>query len=474
MLYLHIGAPKTGTNAIQRFLAAHGPRLAELGFAYAEPGRDGRHKHDGLKAEFAATTGAGGEAFAALRALRAAQPGQHLIVSEESFYRCSADEVKRLAAGMLGEGPVTVLAWVRDHAGHVVSTYGQTAKGGRSTHDFDTFFDEYMAGPSNAEVLSRWGDAFGWDHLRVRLFSPQALRDGDAVADFLEVLGLTRTQFEGDGAKPAKPNASPGWESVEITRAVCAEMEKRSGVSGVRRITSALRAAIRKAGEEAAPEGSRTEYLSAEQRARCNAATRADIEAINRHLSAPGLALPELSDGPGRSALPSVASVPSELVARAMAILALELGADLPDEKRARKKARTAEVAGGTEARRERRAARRAAAAAEGGEAAAGPSLRRRVGKPARPVKAAKAGKVAKAGKAEKAEKAGKPGKAAKPGKADKPAKTPEQKAARRARKATQATPPAADDPGEPAGALVAARPRPAGAAARKRGPATA
>src|SRR5688500_4835835 len=94
MLYFHIGAPKTGTNAIQRFLMAHGPRLAELGVVYAEPGRDGRHKHDGLKAEFSATTGLGGEAFAALRALHAAQPDKHIIVSEEAFYRCSADEVK--------------------------------------------------------------------------------------------------------------------------------------------------------------------------------------------------------------------------------------------------------------------------------------------------------------------------------------------------------------------------------------------
>jgi hypothetical protein len=438
MLYFHIGAPKTGTNAIQRFLMAHGPRLAELGVVYAEPGRDGRHKHDALKAEFSATTGLGGEAFAALRALHTAQPDKHIIVSEEAFYRCSADEVKRLAGGMLGDGPVTVLAWLRDSAGHVVSTYGQAVKGGRRTEDFDAFFDEYMAGPSNAETLSRWGDAFGWDRVQLRLYSPQTLRDGDAVSDFLQVLGLERGQFEGDGAKPAKPNASPGWESVELTRAVCAEMAQRSGVSGVRRITSALRSAIRKAAEAAAPEGSRTEYLTAEQRARCNAATRADIEALNRHLPAPGLPMPELREGPARAALPSVAGVPSDVVAAAMAILALELGGDLPDEKRARKKARNEHVTGSAEARRERRAARRAATA-DGSASGPATSLRRRTGKPDKPDKSDKPAKVRKADKPPRA------GKSAKAGKENKPPRTAEQKAARRARKADKAaaeTPP--------------------------------
>jgi hypothetical protein len=384
MLYLHIGAPKTGTNAIQRFIQTHQERLAEMGLVYPELGRDGRHKHDALKIEFQAVPGLGGAAFEQLRGLLAAQPDQKVFVSEEAFYHFDQAQVQRLAAGMLGGGPVKILVWFRDYASHAVSIYGQAAKAGRRVVDFDTFFESYMQWPRHADAIGFWGEAFGWDKLSVRYYSAETLVNGDAVADCLGVLGIDRVAVEsGGGESASKANASPGWQSVEMTRAVCEMLETLAGVKGSRRISTELRTAVRKAAEAAAPEPTRIEYLTEDQRRRCNEATLRDIEQLNRHLVGPTLPTPTLRDGPARAFLPTVAHVPGDVVAKAMASLAWELGSEMGDAKRDRKRQRLEKVAGTKE---ERRAARVAA----GGEAR--PSHAKAPGK-AR--KRAKAGELA-------------------------------------------------------------------------------
>lgn len=85
--------------------------------------------------------------------------------------------------------------------------------------------------------------------------------------------------------------------------------------------------------------GARADYLSAEQRRRCADLTRRDIEAINARLSVPALRMPtQQSTFADRAFLPSVAQVPSEAVAAAMSRLAILLAAQVPDGKVERKK----------------------------------------------------------------------------------------------------------------------------------------
>ena len=186
MLYLHIGTLKTGSTAIQSFMEAQAAGLAELGVLYPLAGRRNRHKHFYLRQEIRRTDGAGGEEWAALRDELAPHAGKTFLLSDEGFVLFGAEDIAHLRR-LLGEQPVTVVVYFRDYASWLPSLYAEYTKNGRNLLDFDAYFEQVMAEPSQADVIARWAEAFGWEHLCVRLFNSATLVNGDAVEDLLQM-----------------------------------------------------------------------------------------------------------------------------------------------------------------------------------------------------------------------------------------------------------------------------------------------
>jgi hypothetical protein len=140
-----------------------------------------------------------------------------------------------------------------------------------------------------------------------------------------------------------------------------------------------LKKPLRTACEAAVTAGSqeaRVDYLTAAQRAQCEARTRAEFAELNRHLPPPGLPLPTPSGARGRAFLPSIEQVSPALVAAAMARLAFTLdnGEAAQAERRERRAERVAERGGPAKAAGSRpwadpeRAARKLARFAANGE----------------------------------------------------------------------------------------------------------
>ena len=146
------------------------------------------------------------------------------------------------------------------------------------------------------------------------------------------------------------------------------------------------------------PDGSKAEYLSAEQRTRCNEQTERDLAYLNTKLPSPGLAPILLKSALSRAFLPTVAHVPATLVAAAMSQLAVLLAAQVSDgriERKRRLERREVAAARQDGGREERRARRRQAKDEQ---------RTLKADQPLRTDKAAKAARAARASKTSEAQ----------------------------------------------------------------------
>ncbi|MBT9386510.1 hypothetical protein KM176_21805 [Pseudooceanicola sp. CBS1P-1] len=140
-LILHIGTHKTGTSAIQGWLAGHGAALAGVGAHYGathRPPHPGLAKHTSL---FAALTGKGNapaQEFAAIRADFAASGQPTLILSEEGL---SAPRYRlfREIAPLLEGFDVRVVLMLRRQDLFVESLWNQVSKEGVNRLDLGDF-----------------------------------------------------------------------------------------------------------------------------------------------------------------------------------------------------------------------------------------------------------------------------------------------------------------------------------------------
>ena len=270
MLFIHIGMHKAGSSSIQAFLSENAARLADKGVLYPEAGRSGPAHHD------LAQPLRQGEVAADWPAIADAASERTVVLSSEAFCGCDPDQVRQAA----GAADVRILVWQRNAAEGAVSRYAQNTKRGRNLQPFDRFFDRI--GDSEqlliAPLLARWAQVFGASAIRVRSLDPEALAEGDLIADLLQALGV---EDDPTLVRPGRQNISPGWRALETIRALnrditaAGEPDERAQ----RFMRKAMPRAVARA-ETRLGLYERGAYLSPEQAARMVERYNADIAAL--------------------------------------------------------------------------------------------------------------------------------------------------------------------------------------------------
>ena len=222
-LLLHIGMPKAGSTAIQHFLKDNELKLADLRIHYLKAGLGQRElvKQSKLAQPFAYTLSPVQTRREPPKVKRdataenMAQAVTEIATTDFDTYVISVEELFPTFATNLVNADtkvsqmylewfqqlseicqITVLVYLRRQDLFVESLYAQFQKGGGSPLRL-LEFHEFLANLNDIgvldyeQVVANLGQLPGVQHIIVRPFERSQLKDGDAINDFAQILGIT-------------------------------------------------------------------------------------------------------------------------------------------------------------------------------------------------------------------------------------------------------------------------------------------
>jgi hypothetical protein len=228
VVYLHVGAPKTGTTYVQDLLFRNRERLAQEGLLYAADRFDDYFMAalDLLGLDWG---GLGNEAVGAWDRLIARirdWPGT-VVISHEILASASPEQVQRALVG-LTSAELHIVYSARDLGRQFPAEWQETIKHQRST-SFATFLDEqvadYEAGGTDwfwsvqswPQVLRRWGDSVTPSRVHLVTVPPAGSRQDLLWDRFRTLLGI---QPEWCTIASDRVNPSLGAAETSVLRAI--------------------------------------------------------------------------------------------------------------------------------------------------------------------------------------------------------------------------------------------------------------
>ncbi len=209
---LHIGGAKCGSSAIQAYLAQNAPLLAERGLGVPGIRLDFGSTVTGEQIWFFEDSVAAGDLPGIGIALRKlvsdanARGFSDVVISAENL--CNHPALPETFAAALADVDVQVVFYVRRQDDFLISSWQQW-----NLKRFDTVsaFLEQRVGKDARwlTMIAPWADAFGDHRVSVRPFVRQLLRDGDIVADFFDVIGVSQ-----EGLRALSRNANPSFDEA--------------------------------------------------------------------------------------------------------------------------------------------------------------------------------------------------------------------------------------------------------------------
>ncbi len=196
-LFLHIGAHKTGTSAIQRACLAARRGLRRQGWQVAEQPKGPPNWGNGF--EMSSDSGRITITAPTLAAIRARLAGgtQNAVLSAEDLFFLEEDEIARFAGAVCGGfDRVRILAYLRRQDELAVSQKAQAAKSIKAGDFFGLDHDRLPALTPMVRAylsfdakLAAWQRAFPEAEMILRVYDRRAFPAGNVVADFATLLG---------------------------------------------------------------------------------------------------------------------------------------------------------------------------------------------------------------------------------------------------------------------------------------------
>lgn len=307
-IFLHAGVWKTGSTAIQTFLAKNADQLRVRGVLipeYARNMQNYNHLFERLVARDEAGVQSVSESIA--RDIAGASPDT-LIISSEHFWHAPPDVLERVAA-MLRQfsDDVRVIAYIRPQDDMWASLYAQQAKFFRVRSAHNIWGNGDYIGPAIAEnamfyhrCFTVYQQIFGAGSVQLKLYDRRAFRDGDIVQDFLDWVGVTGS--DGFVESERDENSSFGWKGVALSIWLADRLHRgEAAFDDQRAAGKALRFAMRDTGRkfsDLAWYGKAPECFGPEERARIRAHYAEDTNALSSAFFAGATPFPPASDRP--------------------------------------------------------------------------------------------------------------------------------------------------------------------------------
>jgi len=203
--FLHIGAPKTGTTALQTFFSENRPALLRQGLLYPEACLRANGHHD-----LAFLLGGGYPDWAIPQEKEIGQllgdlgkeVSNHsgaILLSSENFYLLT--DPTELAGALescriVPHYQIVIVVYLRpQHEAHE-SWYNQTIKAQGFTHSLEECLNAFHSLWDYDRMLDKWAEAFGAGNIIVRPYERRAGIAADVRTDLLELLELAPNDFK--------------------------------------------------------------------------------------------------------------------------------------------------------------------------------------------------------------------------------------------------------------------------------------
>jgi len=225
-IILHVGAPKTGTSAIQRFCLRNRLALLRAGFYYPEHGID---KNGVSGGHFLICQPGSSETVAGLGLLQkwletAKKANLTLLLSSESFYVRSG-----LLWPSLQGKRVQVIGWYRHPIDSIVSNYNQSVKRNFSSHTLDhrcrSILKTQGLQSYDGQCLQDWANLIGEQNCTFYPFRYSASQPIESV--LLNTIGLTSEQQRLFKIDKALINRSYAFDALELKRRLNKLLDKQ-------------------------------------------------------------------------------------------------------------------------------------------------------------------------------------------------------------------------------------------------------
>jgi hypothetical protein len=242
-IYLHIGTPKTGTTSIQTFLDINTPALARHGIVVPRSLGERNHRRlslyamdehriDKLRRSKRMLTPDVVRLYRekVLKEFRAEiasfPPASEIVMTSEFMMRLRRkDELERLRefVCLTGQTDIRIVVYLRRQDLYYTSGYSQAIKGGKNI-PFSP--DGEISEQANYydRNLQVWAEVFGAGALIVRPFERCSLKNGDAIDDFMAILGVDDLSGL---ERPRARNESLDANTVEFLRLLNSEVPRR-------------------------------------------------------------------------------------------------------------------------------------------------------------------------------------------------------------------------------------------------------
>lgn len=207
-LYVHIGTPKTGTTAIQRFCSYNQENLEKHGYCYPDfrdlypgftPTRNGHFLADSKQD----TVENGKFCEGMNRTIALFEQFENIILSDEILWRVTYNQRKDLWNILYNEGEkngfqVKIIVYLRRQDDFLISSWKQTVKknvGRTSKMNWQEYADNIL--PERQldyyKKLESIAEILGKENILVRRFARGNFVGGNIYADFMQAIGLELT-----------------------------------------------------------------------------------------------------------------------------------------------------------------------------------------------------------------------------------------------------------------------------------------
>lgn len=237
-VFVHIGAPKTGTSFLQQVLWRNRAALAADGVCYPLE-RPGEHRHAALDLRKMAWAGRRDPqwegAWERIAERTRGWDGHRVVISNELLGGASAGQVRE-AVRSLGPAEAHVVLTARDLARQIPSGWQEHLKHQHPV-TFDEFLDDLLLQGTDGrygrmfwrvhdveEVLRRWREAVPVDRIHVITIPQPGARGQPLWERFAEVVGIDPERYD---TNVTRDNASVGTAEAELLYRVNRTLDRR-------------------------------------------------------------------------------------------------------------------------------------------------------------------------------------------------------------------------------------------------------